>query len=231
MPLVGHLEIKKGPFSLILDGLFAKYEVDLDGGGEISIPIQIPIQLPRLGRVILIDRLVKGDFRGEVTVTSAYSVDEASLLYDVYRSSARVGNEPALTLQALAGVRYTYLQTKLDGNATLSLSTPLGTVSRTFALDVTGTKDWYDPIVGGRVLWNLSDQWTLGFRADFGGFTLVSDFQTNLDASVMYKLNDRFFANVGYRALYDKYESGSDVNRFKYDVWAYGPWVGFGVRF
>ena len=78
---------------------------------------------------------------------------------------------------------------------------------------------------------NMPAKRLLGFRVDFGGFTLVSDFQTNLDASVTYHINDWLFANLGYRALYDNYESGSGANRFKYDVWAYGPWLGFGVRF
>jgi hypothetical protein len=231
VPLAGHMEIKKGPFSVMLDGLFARYKEDVSGGSQIALPIHLPVSLPRLRREAVVDRLIRGDFSGEITVKTGYSVNDVSLLYDVYQTSERVGNDPALTLQALAGFRYTYLQTRIDGNASLTLLTPLGPVSRSFDFDVTGTKDWYDPIVGGRLLWNFDDHWMLGFRADFGGFTLVSEFQTNLDAWVTYRVNDRYFANVGFRALYDNYESGSGGNRFKYDLWAYGPWVGFGAKF
>ena len=38
MPLSGHLEIKKGPFSLLMDGLFAKYELDAKGGATDRYP-------------------------------------------------------------------------------------------------------------------------------------------------------------------------------------------------
>jgi hypothetical protein len=123
------------------------------------------------------------------------------------------------------------VQSAVEGRVRFTVDTPLGPVTKTVAVDKVGTKDWYDPIVGGRLLWNLSDHWMLGFRADVGGFTAASDFETNLEASLTYRINDRFFLNAAYRGYYDDYETGSGKDKFKYNIWAYGPWVGFGLRF
>jgi len=53
----------------------------------------------------------------------------------------------------------------------------------------------------------------------------------NLNAEVAYRINKLLFLNVGYRALYDNYETGSGDNRFAYKMWMYGPWMGVGVDF
>ena len=38
-----------------------------------------------------------------------------------------------------------------------------------------GTEDWFEPVVGVRGMAELSDRWTFGARADFGGFGVNGD--------------------------------------------------------
>lgn len=206
----GHFEVKKGRWGLLLEGIYMEMEEDLRGAIRIDLPIIAPVGgIPVSGRVEAI---------------SAMSFDEADLTYDLYRSSSNVGNRPALTIEALGGARYIYFRTKIDGTVT-------GPLGNTLSIFKTGTQQWVDPILGGRLTWNLSDDWLLGFRADVGGFGISSHITWNLDAMARYRITKWFNVDGGFRALYEDHETGSARNKFKYDVWAYGPWLGLGVEF
>ncbi|MGZ3493956.1 MAG: hypothetical protein ACXWM6_04550 [Thermodesulfobacteriota bacterium] len=206
---LGHLEVKKGRWGLLLEGIYMNMEEDAVAAGKIKLPIIAPVEIPVSGR-------------GEVF--SSLSFDEADLLYDLYRSSSSVGNRPVLTIEALGGARYAYFRTKVDG----TITGPLGNAVSIFKA---GTKQWVDPILGGRVSWNLSDNWMVGFRADVGGFDLSSKITWNLDATVRYRITKWFNLDGGFRALYMDHETGSGRNKFEYEVWTYGPWLGLGVEF
>ncbi len=184
-------------------------EQDLKGTIKINLPIIAPVEIPVSGRV---------------EAFSALSFDEAALMYDLYRSSSSVGNRPVLTIEALGGARYAYFRTKIDGTVT-------GPLGNTLSFFKAATKQWVDPILGGGLSWNLSEDWMLGFRADVGGFGLSSDITWNLDAMVRYRITKWLNMSVGFRALYMDHETGSGRNEFKYDVWTYGPWLGLGVEF
>ncbi len=41
-------------------------------------------------------------------------------------------------------------------------------------LDV--SKNWIDPLIGGRYLWRFADGWNIIARGDIGGFGVGSDF-------------------------------------------------------
>ena len=206
---LGHLEVKKGRWGLLLEGIYMNMEEDAVAAGKIKLPIIAPVEIPVSGR-------------GEVF--SSLSFDEADLLYDLYRSSSSVGNRPVLTIEALGGARYAYFRTKIDG----TITGPLGNAVSIFK---TGTKQWVDPILGGRVSWNLSNHWMVGFRADVGGFDLSSKITWNLDATVRYRITRWLNLDGGFRALYMDHETGSGRNKFVYEVWTYGPWLGVGVEF
>jgi hypothetical protein len=206
---LGHLEVKKGRWGLLLEGIYMNMEQDVAAAGKIKLPIIAPVEIPVSGR-------------GEVF--SSMSFNEADLLYDLYRSSSSVGNRPVLTIEALGGARYVYFRTKIDGMI-------VGPLGNAVSILKTGTKQWVDPILGGRVSWNLSNDWMVGFRADVGGFDLSSKITWNLDAMVRYRITKWLNLNGGFRALYEDHESGSGINKFKYAAWAYGPWLGVGVEF
>jgi hypothetical protein len=208
---LGHLEVKKGRWGILLEGIYMSMEQDVVAAGKIKLPIIAPVEIPVSGR-------------GEVF--SSMSFNEADLLYDLYRSSSSVGNRPVLTIEALGGARYVYFRTKIDG-----MIVGLGPLGKAVSIFKTGTKQWVDPILGGRVSWNLSDDWMVGFRADVGGFDLSSKITWNLDATARYRITKWLNLDGGFRALYMDHETGSGRNKFVYQVWTYGPWLGVGVEF
>ena len=47
-----------------------------------------------------------------------------------------------------------------------------------------GSKDWVDPLIGARWLWDFADKWKLIARGDIGGFGVGSDFTWQALAAV-----------------------------------------------
>jgi hypothetical protein len=205
--IYGHTEVKKGPFGLIMDAFYLNLE---DQGSRSFV---LPVLVPPIG---IVNIPVNAGF----DVLWETAVIEGALAYDVLTSSAWSGGWPIWRLEALAGARYTYLRSRID----VDLTGPRG---RTIGLTLDGSRDWVDPIVGGRFSWRPGDGWLLGLRTDFGGFTVGADFTWNVEATVSYKVANWFSVDAGFRALYADYEQGS----FKYDVWTYGPWAGLGFKF
>jgi len=60
----------------------------------------------------------------------------------------------------LAGTLYTYLRTQVE----FAAAGPIIGVQKT----IDESKNWVDPIVGGRVLWNPHKSWQVNFEADTG---------------------------------------------------------------
>jgi hypothetical protein len=201
---LGHLEIKKGRWGFLMEGIY----LNIGDSGNFATKIELPtvplVQIPVTGRI-----------KAKVEL----SFNEAAVLYDAYRSSSTIEERPVLTLEALGGIRYVYFRTKIEA----TIVGPLGT---TKIVDQ-GKRDWFDPILGGRLAWNLSDHWMLGFRTDIGGFGITSDITVNLDTAIRYRFTDWLNMNVGYRGLYMHHEEGS----FNFDGWIHGPWMGVGVEF
>ena len=206
--LGGRFEVSKGPWGFLIDGFYLKANQSVSSQKDIQIPILDPPQFT---------------IRGGADVTSAYSVGETALSYDVYASRCLVANMPELTVAVLGGARDTYLRTRVD----LEVSA-LGR-TRTFASDK--STDWVDPFVGWRVLWRPGEKWTTSIKTEFGGFTVNSDFLFNLDMEAKYKINKWYFANFGYSILYTDYATGSGNQKFAYNMWNFGPFVGVGVEF
>ena len=67
----------------------------------------------------------------------------------------------SVSIDGTAGGRYTHLNMDLDFKG-------IGTVS--------GTKDWIDPVVGLRTLFDFTERWTLTLEGSVGGFGVGSDF-------------------------------------------------------
>src|SRR5262245_36793025 len=71
----------------------------------------------------------------------------------------------ALAIEPYAGIRYTSLGLDLDIGSAISSSQ---------------TRDWVDPIIGTRIIVDLSPRWQLIMSGDVGGFGVGSDFAWNL---------------------------------------------------
>lgn len=93
-------------------------------------------------------------------------------------------------------------------------------------------EDWVDPIVGLRWTRGLSDRWELRLRGDVGGFGVGSDFTWGANAAVFFRMSERMFLDLAYRALYVDYanDKASNEGAFAYDTTTHGPILGFAVR-
>ena len=120
----------------------------------------------------------------------------------------RIENGPH-AFDMLGGVRYT----KLEPDITIGSPPPLISIS----------EDWVDPIVGFRYFYDFGNKWMLSLRGDIGGFGVGSDFTWNVAALVHFQPWKYAAILAGYRALDQDYESGSGLNRFKYDMRLSGP--------
>lgn len=132
------------------------------------------------------------------------------------------GNPSTLKADTYFGVRYTYLDVELD-------------FKNGPQPDVQGDQDWFEPVLGLRTLWDLSDRWSLSVGGDVGGMAFGSDFAWGAFGLVNYRFNlfgndnARFF--VGYKAMSQDYEDGSGAKKFEWDVTAHGPVLGLTIPF
>jgi hypothetical protein len=204
--LGGRIEIEKGRWGFIFDGFGQRLSgsEDILSIRDTRFPILVPPTVP---------------VQGNVEISVEMSIVQAALSYDVYRSTNFVGKKPELTIEAMAGARYTYLSTRVE----FAGAGPLIGVQK----NIGGSKNWTDPIAGGRLLWNPHESWQVNLEADIGGFGAGSNFSSNLNAGVFYRITDWLLLWGGYRALYTDY----DKNDFKFNAWIHGPYLGLGFEF
>jgi len=125
-----------------------------------------------------------------------------------------------VTLDTYLGVRYTHLDMELDFK-----NVPLPTAK--------GDQDWFEPGIGLRTNWNLSDRWSLAVAGDINGMAFGSDFAWSAYGMLGYRFNlfgneeTRVFA--GYRAMAQDYEDGSGSDKFEWDVTLHGPVIGLNI--
>jgi hypothetical protein len=127
-------------------------------------------------------------------------------------------SRPGRRIDLFAGIRYWDLALDLELE-----DTPR-------ALDLGDS--WIDPVVGGRILQDVAEEWFLTARADLGGFGVGSDFSWNVQGGVGYDVADWFSLVAQYKALgvdFDNEKSGLDF--LSYDTVTHGPVIGFVFRF
>lgn len=88
-------------------------------------------------------------------------------------------------------------------------------------------KDWVDPLVGGRVRFQLSEKWDASLRADVGGFGAGSELSFNGVAAFRYAVSERCSLGLGYRYLRVDY----DARDTELTMETYGPIAGVSFRF
>ncbi len=122
--------------------------------------------------------------------------------------------------EALAGLRLT----SLDNTLTLTdRSGAEGSASL--------TKTWVDPVVGMRVRIPLGERWSVAAYGDLGGFGVGSSFTWMVQARVNWRLSRVVVVGLGYRVLYQDYETGSGLDAFTWNVTTQGPLAAIGARF
>ena len=202
---MGHLAATRDDWTFYIDGLFSNLSSDGFDTKKVG-PFNI-------------GRFTVGPFRAslETEIKLTMNMIEVGAQY-------RVGEWPFGTsgrtwsLDLLGGGRYTILKTDLNfrasGSGKLGLSR-----SGTASLE----EDWIDPYIGTQVQMNITPKWDLLLHGDFGGFGVGSDFTWNAFGIFSYAWREDKRLILGYRGLYQDYESGSGANRFDWDMTYYGP--------
>ncbi len=93
------------------------------------------------------------------------------------------------------------------------------------------SETWVDPILGARVKVPVGKGWSLEGYGDLGGFGVGSDFTWMLQGRVTWQVSRVVGVAVGYRALYQDYETGSGTDHFKWNVTTQGPLLAINVTF
>jgi opacity protein-like surface antigen len=148
----------------------------------------------------------------------------ATMTEEVYQPFVgyRVLNERT-KVDLIGGARYTKLASELN----LSITTGAALLPDG-SRGVSGSKSWWDPVIGVRVLAPIADSWSLLGYADVGGGGGGdTDFTYQLVAGVNWDFAKQYSAKFGYRYLYQDYAKGGVT----WDVAMQGVYLGLGIRF
>ena len=128
-----------------------------------------------------------------------------------------LGYKVCKNFAAFAGVRYNNINGKIRG--------PFGLVP-------SSTQEWWDPIIGAQLSLPLvRNQLSFDGRFDIGGFGVGSDLTWQAFPYLNWRFAKWGSAQLGYRWLGTDYETGSGTSKFRYNVVAQGPQIGFTFHF
>ena len=109
----------------------------------------------------------------------------------------RLVDSEIVKIDALTGFRYWHF------GANLRLST-----SETSTQTFSGSENWVDPLVGGRILANLSPKISVSIGGDVGGWNTGSLIDYQIGGVLGYRIKPAVVLQVGYRYLATDYRSG-----------------------
>jgi len=162
-------------------------------------------------------------WQGPLGIVSVAGEVEATMTQQIYQLSAgyRLIDERT-KLDLVGAMRYTHLDIDLDLVVTTSGNLfPGGTRS------MSGSKDWWDPVIGMRLITPFSQKWSFIGYADLGGFGVGSDFTFQAIAGIKWQFSKVVSAKLAYRYLYQDFEK----DNFVWDMAAQGPMLGIGFHF
>lgn len=120
------------------------------------------------------------------------------------------------SFDAYAGTRYNNLNGEIRGP---------------FGRNPTGTQAWWDPVIGARFSLPIVTKLSFDVRGDVGGFGVNSDLTWQAESVLNWRFTKWGSLQAGYRFLSTDYDTGSGLNRFRYDVLVHGPQLGFTLHF
>jgi hypothetical protein len=109
----------------------------------------------------------------------------------------RLVDSEIIKIDALTGFRYWHF------GANLRLST-----SETSTQTFSGSENWVDPLVGGRILANLSPKISVSIGGDVGGWNTGSLIDYQIGGVLGYRIKPAVVLQVGYRYLATDFRSG-----------------------
>jgi len=122
--------------------------------------------------------------------------------------------DPERAFDLMVGGRYTHLETEVSVGP---------------FIDLDETQDFVAPVVGGRLLFELSVRWLMSFKTDFGGFGVgdAADLSWGATGIIGYRISHRTILGFGYRF----YDAEFDKSKVDLDVQYHGPIVGMAFSF
>jgi hypothetical protein len=137
------------------------------------------------------------------------------------------------------GGRYWYQKADLtlNLNGSININTPdlEFSADRSRAYARSGSINWVDPFVGGRIRHRLAPGQDIEVEADIGGFGIGSRISWQALAAYSFDIGKTGSVNwagvLGYRALYIDYSRGSGSSLFELNQLQHGPLFGVSARF
>lgn len=117
--------------------------------------------------------------------------------------------------EVLAGARYNNLSGEIRGPGILPTPRILS-----------GTQDWYDPIVGGVLNLPFAEKFSFNLRGDIGGFGVGSELTWQAFPYLGWRFAQWGSLEAGYRWMYMDYEDGNGTDTFSYTMLIQGPQLG-----
>ena len=225
MALMGYFEARKGPFSFFTDVVFA----DLGFPGHLQVQRDLVTRLgPKIG--------IKLNAHAQLDYTS--TIVQSGIAYEIARWPNTRG--PGFTaLDVMGSARYwnqdVDLTLNVTGTATINLQ-DLGLVLRrsgSRAIAKSGTLEWVDPVVGGRLRHEIAPGKELSLEGDVGGFGAGSQFSWQVVAAYGYDtmcLGMPLHAVIGYRALSVHFSETGVHGKSGLDFVEHGPILGATFR-
>ena len=154
-----------------------------------------------------------GSATGELEVTVKQQVYQPSVGYRIV--------DGRTTLYVIGAARYTELDTDLNLVTTTGGLLPGGT------RNLSGSKSWWDPVVGASIAVPVAEHWSITGYLDVGGFGVGSDLTYQAIAGANWQFAKNFSAKAGYRYLKQDFEDDG----FVWDMALHGLYLGLGMRF
>jgi hypothetical protein len=210
VPFMGYAEARKGPLGFYGDLVYANIGLNADSVRSRSLD-------PRIG----------GTLSTSLGLDDKQTIAEVGAVYEI------VGGQTAIDV--LAGARYWHQDASIKLALDINLDIGDLVVSRGIALARSGSVDWVDPVIGGRIRHQVAPGQELLLRGDIGGFGAGSEFSWNVLAAYSFEIcaedGVTYSGILGYRALDVDYEQGSGRTKYEYDVLQHGPVTGLTIRF
>ena len=129
-------------------------------------------------------------------VTAVVKLDEFILTPKI---GYRILDREQIKIDALTGFRYWHLGENLQFNPTIT------------GRDFSGSQNWVDPLVGGRITTALSPKLEVLIAGDVGGWGVGSQLDYQAVGALGYRLKPKYILQVGYRYLDVDWRSGGNI--------------------
>jgi hypothetical protein len=183
-------------------------------------------------RFVLRDRVQVG---GAVSVTSKTSLGQLNfgpryLLGTVPLSGT--ANGPAVAFETYGGGRVNWINSNVDGTATLTAEALRRSRSRQVDFNSSAGRAYIEPMIGLRTTWTLCKNFVAMIRGDVGGFGLVADenWDCDLEAGIAWQFHKNTYLDLAYRAR-GQWQNLGSPHDIAVSGWLHGPELGVTFKF